>query len=204
AKERAFQAERHIILQSRKINFGKLANIKVTKVNNAKFTKKERSQKKVSIKNIDTLQNDKSKRNCFKCGKPGHFARNCYSNTKKDSFNNVNNWKLKKKRFCSQCGKPYPKHHPGSNSKSYALATSLANAQDSIQRSEQNKFELEQDKKSNRSTKKNKKKASKDTKISKKILKEYLHAIKKYPQQKPKENIRKPSIRNSNTNQINW
>ncbi|CAG8449726.1 7087_t:CDS:2, partial [Dentiscutata heterogama] len=60
--ERAFQAKRHIMLQSRKINFGKLANIKVTK---------------------------------------------------KDSFNNVNNWKLKKKRFCSQCGKPYSKHHPG-------------------------------------------------------------------------------------------
>ncbi|CAG8739452.1 9372_t:CDS:1, partial [Dentiscutata heterogama] len=112
-EERAFQAERHIMLQSGKINFGKSANIKVTKVNNAKFNKKERFQKKVTIKNIDTLQSNKPKGNCFKCRKPGHFARDCYSNTKKDSFNNVNNWKLKKKRFCSQCEKPYPRHHPG-------------------------------------------------------------------------------------------
>ncbi|CAG8767201.1 4881_t:CDS:2, partial [Dentiscutata heterogama] len=45
AGERAFQAERHIMLQSGKINFEKLANIKVTKVNNTKFNRKERSQK---------------------------------------------------------------------------------------------------------------------------------------------------------------
>ncbi|CAG8742665.1 10727_t:CDS:1, partial [Dentiscutata heterogama] len=51
-----------------------------------------------------------------------------------------------------------------------------------VQRGEQNKFELGSDKKSTESTKESKKKASKDTKISKKILKEYLHAIRKYPQ----------------------
>ncbi|CAG8764334.1 12054_t:CDS:1, partial [Dentiscutata heterogama] len=60
----------------------------------------------------------------------------------------------------------------------HTLATPLANAQEGVQRDEQNKFELVSDKKSTRSTKENKKKASKDTKISKKLLKEYLHAIK--------------------------
>ncbi|CAG8701127.1 11595_t:CDS:1, partial [Dentiscutata heterogama] len=84
------------------------------------------------------------------------------------------------------------------------MAKSLTNTRDSIQCNKQNKSELNMNKKFTGSIKENKKNASKDTKISKKILKEYLHAIKKDPQRKPKENIRKPSTGNSNTNQINW
>ena len=111
AAENAFQAERHIMLQKGQIKYGKLANIK-TRVNNTKFTKKDsrpRKNKQVSIKNIDTnyQQADRSNKNCFKCGKPGHFAKNCYSKTKIDSFNS---WKLKGKSFCSKCGKKLPYH----------------------------------------------------------------------------------------------
>ncbi|CAG8728154.1 13949_t:CDS:1, partial [Dentiscutata heterogama] len=49
--------------------------------------------------------------------------------------------------------------------KLHTLAASLANAQDSTQHGEQNKFELRLDKKSNKSTKKKQKKAFKYTKI---------------------------------------
>ncbi|CAG8509282.1 2131_t:CDS:2, partial [Dentiscutata heterogama] len=191
AGERAFQAERRIMLQSGKINFGKLANIKVTKNPFCTLKKEE-----------PTLVSHDNNINTPTTVAPSHLARKARDTPLKSKKKSCNGTQHGEQKMISHDTKVAKRHtlvaslanarngtqhglenKPPATSKSYALAT---NAQDGIQCSEQNKFKLRLDKKSNRSTKEKKKKASKNTKINKKILKEYLYAIKKDDIKDPK------------------